>query len=127
MLAIRVSLHLHAAVLLLPFVKGPLANPKIPHDVFSFAAALMLLYGLDNLALIESTCFHYPKNQKLSFSLFSNYGGNTEVLKNPKHPEYRETKVWVGSTFNPIKFSVIACNNELGELNKYMKEHEEGI
>ena len=27
-----------------------------------------------------------------------------EVMKNPKHPEYRETKVWVGSTFNPIKF-----------------------
>ena len=50
-----------------------------------------------------------------------------EVLKNPKHPEYRETKVWVGSTFNPTKFSVDACNKELGKLNKYMKEYEEGF
>ena len=50
-----------------------------------------------------------------------------EVLKNPKHPEYRETKAWVGSTFNPIKFSVDACNKELGKLNKYMKEYEEGF
>ena len=50
-----------------------------------------------------------------------------EVLKNPKHPEHRETKVWVGSTFNPTKFSVDACNKELGKLNKYMKEYEEGF
>lgn len=50
-----------------------------------------------------------------------------EVLKNPKHPEYRETRVWVGSTFNPIKFSVDACNKELGKLNKYMKEYEESF
>jgi len=50
-----------------------------------------------------------------------------EVLKNPKHPEYRETKVWVGSTFNPTKFCVDARNKELGKLNKYMKEYEEGF
>jgi hypothetical protein len=50
-----------------------------------------------------------------------------EVLKNPKHPEYRESHVWVGSTFNPTKFSVDACNKELGKLNKYMKEYEEGV
>jgi hypothetical protein len=55
-----------------------LANTKIPHDVCGLAATLVLLYGHDDLALIESTCFHYPKNQKLSFSLFSNYGGNTK-------------------------------------------------
>ena len=50
-----------------------------------------------------------------------------EVLKNPKHPEYRETKVWVGSKFNPTKFSVDACNKELGKLNKYIKEYENGF
>ena len=50
-----------------------------------------------------------------------------EVLKNPKNPEYRETKVWVGSTFNPTKFSVDACNKELGKLNKYIKEYENGF
>jgi hypothetical protein len=54
-----------------------LADPKISPDVFGLAASLMLIYGLDDLALIESTCLRYPKNQKLSFSLFSNYGGNT--------------------------------------------------
>ena len=50
-----------------------------------------------------------------------------EVLKNPKHPEYRETKVWVGSKFNPTNFSVDACNKELGKLNKYMKEYDKGL
>ena len=50
-----------------------------------------------------------------------------EVLKNPKHPEYRETIVWVGSTFNPTKFSVDARNKELGKLNKYIKEYEKGF
>ena len=50
-----------------------------------------------------------------------------EVLKNPKHPEYRETKVWVGSTFNPTKFSVDALNKELAKLNNYMKKYEEGL
>lgn len=49
------------------------------------------------------------------------------VLKNPKHPEYHDTRVWVGSTFNPTKFSVDASNKELGKLNKYMKEYEEGF
>ena len=50
-----------------------------------------------------------------------------EVLKNPKHPEYRETKVWVGSKFNPTNFNVDACNKELGKLNKYIKEYENGF
>ena len=50
-----------------------------------------------------------------------------EVLKNPKNPEYRETKVWVGSKFNPTNFSVDACNKELGKLNKYIKEYENGF
>ena len=50
-----------------------------------------------------------------------------EVLKNPKHPEYRETKVWAGSTFNPTKLSVDASNKELGKLNKYIKEYENGF
>ena len=50
-----------------------------------------------------------------------------EVLKNPKHPEYGETKVWVGSKFNPTNFCVYVCNKVLGKLNKYMKEYEEGF
>jgi hypothetical protein len=50
-----------------------------------------------------------------------------EVLKNTKHPEHRETKVWVGSKFNPTNFSVDACNKDLGKLNKYITEYEEGF
>lgn len=50
-----------------------------------------------------------------------------EVFKNPKHPEYKETREWVGSTFNPTKFNVDICNKELGKLNKYIKEYENGF
>ena len=50
-----------------------------------------------------------------------------EVLKTPKHPEHRETKVWVGKSFNPEMFNIDDANNELGKLNKYMKEYEEGF
>ena len=50
-----------------------------------------------------------------------------EVLKNHKHPEYRETKVWVGKNFNPSKFSAAGCNAELKKLSKYIKEYEMGF
>ena len=49
------------------------------------------------------------------------------ILKNPKNPEYRETKVWVGRTFNPTAFSLDACNAELKKLPKYIKEYENGF
>ena len=49
------------------------------------------------------------------------------TLKTPKHPEYRETKVWVGRTFNPTAFSLDACNAELKKLPKYIKEYENGF
>ena len=50
-----------------------------------------------------------------------------EVLKNPKHPKYRETKVWMGSKFNPTKLGSDVCNKELRKLNKFLKEYEEGL
>lgn len=50
-----------------------------------------------------------------------------EILKNSKQPEYKETRVWVGKSFNPEVFSLDDVNNELGKLNKYMKEYEEGF
>jgi len=49
------------------------------------------------------------------------------ILKNPKHLEHRETKVWVGSKFIPTKFSVDVCNKDLGKLNKYFREYEDGF
>ena len=50
-----------------------------------------------------------------------------EILNNPKHPEYKETRVWVGKTFNPEVFNIDDANNELGKLNKYIKEYEEDL
>jgi len=50
-----------------------------------------------------------------------------DILKDPKHPEHREYKVWAGKNFNPTKFNVDICNKELGKLNKYMKEYETGF
>jgi hypothetical protein len=41
---------------------------------------------------------------------------------NPKHPEYKETRVWVGKKFNHEVFTVDETNNELGNLNGYVYE-----
>ncbi|MCE2789900.1 MAG: plasmid pRiA4b ORF-3 family protein [Saprospiraceae bacterium] len=50
-----------------------------------------------------------------------------EVMKNPKHADYYETREWLGLTFNPFKYSVDAQNKKLGKLNKYIREYEEGF
>ena len=50
-----------------------------------------------------------------------------DILKDPKHPEHREYKVWAGKNFNPVEFSVDACNAELKKLTKYIKEYEKGF
>jgi hypothetical protein len=50
-----------------------------------------------------------------------------EILQNPKHPEYKETRVWVGKQFNTEVFSVDDANNELGKLNRYIKDYEEDL
>ena len=80
---------------LLPFVKGALANPKIPHDIFGLAATLVLLYGLDDLSLIESACFHYPKNQKIIlltlYDLWGEYNPVVSIL-GVIQTEYRESR-----------------------------------
>ena len=67
-------LILLASALLLPLVKRPLVDPKIPKDVFGFAATLVLLYGLDDLDLIESTCINCQKKLSSSFSLLPSSG-----------------------------------------------------
>ena len=50
-----------------------------------------------------------------------------DILKDPKHPEHREYKVWAGKNFNPVEFSVDACNAELKKLTNYIKEYEKGF
>ncbi len=39
-----------------------------------------------------------------------------KVLKDPKHPEYREMKMWVGRKFDPEAFDLEKINKALGRL-----------
>lgn len=86
----------------------------ITNNVKADAKCMRLAYTLSNR--LDKNVWCFPENLS-----------SLEVLKNPRHPEYRETKVWVGLIFNPTKFSVDACNKELRKLNKYMKAYEEGF
>lgn len=47
------------------------------------------------------------------------------ILKNPKHPEYHETREWCGSNFNPGKFNIDKANKELGKLPMHIKMYED--
>ncbi|NJM68696.1 MAG: tyrosine-type recombinase/integrase [Acaryochloris sp. RU_4_1] len=44
------------------------------------------------------------------------YAHLLKVLKNPRHPEYRERKEWVGRGFNPKAFDLKEVNQALREL-----------
>jgi len=44
------------------------------------------------------------------------YANLLEVLKDPKHPEHRTLKRWVGRSFNPDAFNVGKANTWLGGL-----------
>ena len=55
------------------------------------------------------------------------YANLLEILQNPKHPEYKEMRMWAGTAFNPTKFNLDACNKELTKLQKYIKEYEAGF
>ncbi len=50
-----------------------------------------------------------------------------DILKDPNHPEHSEYKVWAGKNFNPVEFSVDACNAELKKLPRHIKEYEKGF
>jgi hypothetical protein len=51
----------------------------IPQDVFGLAAALMLYYGLDDLALIESTCLQYRKKSKFILLIVFDFRGEYTI------------------------------------------------
>jgi hypothetical protein len=44
-----------------------------------------------------------------------------EILKDKKHPEYKETKTWLGRGYDPEKFDLEKVNKELPKFKKYMK------
>ena len=50
-----------------------------------------------------------------------------EILMNPEHPEYKSTKKWVGSTFDPKVCDLKTIQQNLGKLRKLIDEYEEGF
>lgn len=46
------------------------------------------------------------------------------ILKDKKHPDYRETKRWVGRGYDPENFDIAKINNELPKYRKWMKHWE---
>jgi hypothetical protein len=50
-----------------------------------------------------------------------------EILMNPKHPEYKSSKRWVSSTFDPMVCYLKTIQQKLGKLRKLIDEYEEGF
>ena len=46
---------------------------------------------------------------------------NLEILKDPKHAEYKDLKRWLGRNYDPEKFDVNKINKELPKFKKWMK------
>jgi hypothetical protein len=44
-----------------------------------------------------------------------------EILRDPKHPEYKEIKRWIGRGYDPQKFDLAKVNKELPKFKSYMK------
>ncbi|PIQ09503.1 MAG: hypothetical protein COW71_06050 [Ignavibacteriales bacterium CG18_big_fil_WC_8_21_14_2_50_31_20] len=49
------------------------------------------------------------------------YENLIEVMADKKHPEYKETKSWLGGVFDPEEFDIQYINEELKGLNDYIK------
>ena len=46
----------------------------------------------------------------------SGYADFLEAIADPKHPDHREMKEWIGGKFDPEKFDLKAVNRELRTL-----------
>jgi hypothetical protein len=49
-----------------------------------------------------------------------NYYDYLEILKDRKHPEYKESRIWVGRAFDPLKFEPDKVNRRLRQLKTGM-------
>ncbi len=49
-----------------------------------------------------------------------NYYDYLEILKDRKHPEYNESRIWVGRAFDPLKFEPDKVNRRLRQLKTGM-------
>ncbi len=45
---------------------------------------------------------------------------NLNILKDKKHPEYKDTKTWMPRGYDPQKFNLEKVNQQLGKLDKYI-------
>jgi hypothetical protein len=50
-----------------------------------------------------------------------------EILMNPKHPEYKSSKRWVGSRFDPMVCDLKTIQQNLGKWGKLIDEYEKGV
>jgi len=50
-----------------------------------------------------------------------------EILINPKYPEHKSSKIWVGSTFDPMVCDLKTIQQNLRKLRKLIDEYEEGF
>ena len=48
--------------------------------------------------------------------------GNLEIMKDRKHPEYKETKRWLGKGYDPERFDKEKVNKELASLDEYIND-----
>lgn len=55
----------------------------------------------------------------------SGFYGNLEILKDPKHPEYKDTKRWLGRGYDPGKFDINKVNKTLPKFKSWMKHWED--
>ncbi|MCW3093346.1 MAG: plasmid pRiA4b family protein [Ferruginibacter sp.] len=42
------------------------------------------------------------------------------ILQDKEHPEYKETKIWVGKKYNPESFNKSKINKRFGQMRKYI-------
>lgn len=45
-----------------------------------------------------------------------------KILQNKKHPEYKETRTWVGKKYDPESFDLVKVNKQLKQLRKYISK-----
>lgn len=55
------------------------------------------------------------------------YYQNLEILRDTKHPQYRETREWMGKDFDATAFNVGQVNRQLGSLAGYIRKWEKGM
>jgi hypothetical protein len=55
----------------------------------------------------------------------SGYYNLLEILKDKKHPEYKDMKGWLGKKYDPGKLGLNKINKKLPKFRKYMKDWEE--